>query len=240
MRITAKLNGLLSIIDRHSMGDNFRIHSLHRHTMLPNGTIRLETDAGKTGYKWANAMPITDVDLAQVHPTFFKFHDGALVPFEFAQGPLPVAVDAIPAAFLSEFVQYLVQHQLADMIALELGSFASCRRQKDSATAEIEVQWGDGGEPFTLCVSAKEVLGVDGKESRLIPTGWNVPATNPSGVQMPAPETPDPGTYWQSKTVKGVQTHMVFVGGGNGRNSSNLVTPELVVKELVGMGIIRG
>lgn len=138
--IPGNISDLLRIIDRHSMGDKFRIHSLHRHTMLPNNSIRFETVAGETGYKWANATPIEDVDLNKAHPTFFKLHDGRLVPFEFAEGPLPIAIETIPEAFFVEFATYVAQNKLADMVALELGDFADCRRRKDSVTAEIEVQ----------------------------------------------------------------------------------------------------
>jgi len=236
-KITSNLNSLIGIIDRHSMGDNFRLHSLHRHTLLPDHTIRLETDAGKTGYKWAKATPIKDVDQIKLHPTFFKFHDGAWVPFEFAEGPLPINVDVIPAGFFSEVAAYLVQNQLTDMIALELGHFTNCRRQEDSATAEIEVQWGEGGEPFTLSVSAKDLVDVDGKEHRLVPTGWNVTVSS-GGPRDPDP-APPAGTYYnEAKKSDGSVTHKVHVRGGN--RSSKDVTAEQVVQELVGMGIIRG
>ena len=203
----------------------------------PVNTVRLETDAGKTGHKWAKATSIKDIDLTQVHPTFFKFHNGSWVPFEFAQGPLPIAMEAIPVDFLPEFAAYLMENQLTDKIALELGHFANCRSQTDSATAEIEVQWGEHGEPFTLVVSAKDVVGVDGKQRRLVPTGWHltIPCSGPQNTDTEQPA----GTYYLEQTKSdGSKTHKVFVGGGN--SSSKNVTAELVVGELVKMGIIHG
>jgi hypothetical protein len=216
------------------MGDKFRIHSLHRHTMLPDTSIRLETDAGETGYKWANATPIEDVDLNKVHPTFFKLHDGRLVPFEFAEGPLPIAIEAIPNAFFVEFAAYVAQNKLADMVALELGDFADRRRRKDSVTAEIEVQWGEGGLPFTLSVSVEDLVDADGKERRLVPTAWNVPISR-GRPRDSSPDKPAPGTHWNEATKPdGSKTHKVHV------DSSEDVTPNLLVQKLVGMGILRG
>jgi hypothetical protein len=92
-----------------------------------------------------SATPIEDIDLNKVHPTFFQLHDGCLVPFELAEGPLPIAIEAIPDALFVEFAAYVAQNKLADIVALELGDFTDCHRRKDSVMAEIEVQWEDGG-----------------------------------------------------------------------------------------------
>lgn len=181
------------------MGDNFRIHSLHRHTKLPANTIRLETDAGKMGYTWANATSIDRVDLDRVHPTFFKLDEGSWVAFEFAEGPLPIASEAITEDFLSQVTGYMVNNELCDMLALELGQFAKCRAKKDLATTEIEVQWGDSGEAFTICVPVKDLADSGGKEhhqQRLVPTGWNVPIRGGcGGPRDSSPDKPDPGTH---------------------------------------------
>ena len=115
--IPEKISDLLRIIDRHAMSDNFRIHSLHRHTKLPANTIRLETDAGKTGYTWANAMSIDCVDLCRVHPTFFKVHEGSWVAFEFAEGPLPTAPKAITKDLLNQVAVHMVDNRLGDVLA---------------------------------------------------------------------------------------------------------------------------
>ena len=221
------------------MGDNFRIHSLHRHTKLPANTIRLETDAGKTGYTWANATSIDRVDLGRIHPTFFKLHEGRWVAFEFVEGPLPIAAEAITEDLLNQVAVYMVDNGLGDVLALELGQFAKCRAKKDLATTEIEVQWGDGGEPFTICVPVKDLADAGGKEhhyqQRQVPTGWNVPVRDGGGPRDSSPDKPAPGTHWNGSTkADGTKTHKVHV------DSTEPVTPELAVRELVRMGHLRG
>ena len=120
------------------------------------------------------------------------------------------------------------------MVALELGDFADCRRRKDSVTAEIEVQWGEGGVPFTLSVFVKDLVDADGKERRLVPTAWNVPISR-STPRDSSPDKPAPGTYWnEATTPDGSKTHKVHV------DSSEDVTPNLLIQKLVSMGILRG
>lgn len=108
------------------------------------------------------------------------------------------------------------------------------------ATAEIEVQWGDGGEPFTICVPVKELADAGDKEhhqQRLVPTGWDVPVRGGGGggPRDSSPDKPDPGTHWNpAKKSDGTVTHKVHV------DNTEPVTPELAVRELVGMRYLHG
>ena len=228
-----KIIGLLDIAERHSMGDNIGFHSLHRHTTLPNGTVHVESEAGKTGYKWSKATPVENVVLSEVHPTFFKLHEGHFVPFEFAEGPLPIVVNTIPETFLNKIAAYIADNGLVDMLALQIGDFAARRVHEDLAmlaTAEIEVQWGQDGENLTLCVSINDLVDTSGN----VQTGWNV--TVPGEKKEPfLPDGPPPGEYWlTSKKGNGAVTHKVWVG-----NTAS-IAPELLVKELIGMGYLHG
>ena len=71
----------------------------------------------------------------------------------------------------------------------------------------------------------------------LVPTGWNVKPAREGAVPSDGDgEEPDPGTYWHP-LVTDPNIHKVWVG----TNTESLapVTPELLIQELVEMGILK-
>jgi len=60
-----------------------------------------------------------------MHGTIFKLTLNALVPFEFIEGPSPLAASlSTPPTFLVDFVAYLTKHDLANQLALEVKDFS--------------------------------------------------------------------------------------------------------------------
>jgi hypothetical protein len=203
------------------MGDHFGVHAAHRHDAIPVGTVRLEADIGINGFTLTKPTSIESADASKMHATLFKVGQDGLVPFEFTEGPSPLDVTKVPAAFLAEFAAYIAKHELADLIVLEVGDFTKCAGIDSKSKAEIEVQWGEN-TPFTVVVPTAFLKPGAGD---LIGTGWNVPgAVEPDGE-------PDPGTHWL-KVDRPKDTHKVYV------DSVEPVTPELLVKALGEQGII--
>jgi len=214
------VKAVLKIIQLHGMGDHFGVHVAHRHNTIPFGTVRLEADMGINGFTWTKPTSIERPDASKMHATFFKVGQDGLVPFEFSEGPSPIDVTKVPAAFLAEFAAYITKHELADLIVLEVGDFTKRAGIDSKSKAEIEVQWGEN-TPFTVVVPTA-FLKPDAGD--LIGTGWSVPGT----VE---PDKPDPGTQWL-KVDRPKDTHKVYV------KSIMPVTPELLVKALGEQGII--
>lgn len=213
---TEHIKALLAIIDRHSVGHFFGIHSAHRHGVLPNATVRLEEDMGINGITWNRATDIHNLNTRDIHATFFKVNEAGLVPFEFAAGPSPVAGKEIPSEFLSEFATYVKDKELTGLVSLEVGNFSAGQVK----TAELEIQWGDK-ELFTVTMPVPALVNA-GME--LVPTRWNLSPRD-------AGNKPDPGTHW-AKVTKPVNTHRVFF------DSTESVTPELLFVKLTEMGLI--
>lgn len=184
IRYAKNIMAMLAIIDHHSMGAYFRVHSAHSHGTIPDGTVRLEADMGTNGMKWNRATAIENLAANQMRPTIFKLAGKKWIPVEFAKGP-------------------------TDLMVLEVGDFAKDGDMGSEKVAELEIQWGSAE---TLTVVVPVHLLADRALVHLIPTGWNVKANAiGSGSAAHDPEQPDPGTYWVSLT-RPQNTHKVFFG----------------------------
>ncbi|KAL6814032.1 hypothetical protein V8C40DRAFT_283138 [Trichoderma camerunense] len=217
------IKALNDIIRHHSMGHVVRAHSAHRHAIIPDGTVRLDTAMGVHGFTWNRATEIKVLDVNKIHATFFKITENGLVPIEFAAGPSPIAKADISAEFVAQFATYIMDNGLDSLIALEIGNFAKL----PTTMAEMEIQW-DTEEPFTLNLPAS-VINVDVME--LIPTSWNVKANNQESVPSGSDSNPRPGTYYAA-VIRPVNTHKVFFSG------RGPLVPENVTKTLVEMGLL--
>lgn len=218
------VKALLEIIQLHGMGDHFGIHAAHRHDAIPVGTIRLETDLGIHGFTWTTPTSVESTDASKLHATLFKVGQDGFTPFEFAEGPSPLDVTKVPAAFLAEFAAYIAKHELADLIVLEVGDFAKRGGAGATSTAEIEVQWGEH-VPFTVVVPTAFLSPGGGN---LVGTGWSVPGAVKRG---PKPYGPPPGEHWHDIVDK-PETHRVYF------DAIGPVTPEALVKALGEQGIL--
>lgn len=179
---------------------------------------------GVNGFTWNRACAIKNLDDTEIHATFFKVSEMGLVPFEFAEGPSPVAGSEITVEFLSELATYLIGNRLTDLMALEVGNFAISQAK----TAELDIQWGTA-ESFTVVIP---FFVLPDELADLVPTGWNVTRSGVGEVPCAPNREPDAGTTWAA-VIKPKNTHKVFV------NSTSRVTPGLLTTKLVDMGIIN-
>jgi hypothetical protein len=179
--------------------------------------------------KWTRATPIADELLAQdkIHATFYKVEDKVLVPFEFAAGPSPLKGREIPQQFIRDVARYLFEHDLTNLIAIEVGDFTKAPGEGPKRTSELEVVW-NWGEKLTVTLPYdKMVEGV----TNPVPTGWQVQDQDQNPEE---PEGPGPNEHWNESTKPdGTKTHKVHVG-----NSSS-ITPQLLNNALVQQGIIK-
>ena len=215
------MKALLEIIQNYGMGDVFGIHALHSHGALPVGTVRLESNVGLKGLTWTKATVVEKPDADNMHATFFKFSEDGVVPFEFAEGPSPLDMGRIPAEFIPKIGTYLAEHDLTNVITLQVGNFAKPDGVEPELTGEIELQWGQD-ILFTVVVPTSILK--QGVES-LIPTGWHVPATGVPDGEPPA------GEHW-NKVITPKETHKVHYDG------AEPLIPDTLVKVLVEQGII--
>jgi hypothetical protein len=212
---------LLRIIDRHSMGKLFGIHSAHRHDEIPVGTVRLEEDMSIRGLSRTNATAMDAVKPDNTHATVFQFIQNAYVGFEFAKGASPTAGTKVSPEFLAEIAKYLTDNDLIELLVLEVKDYS---KLDAGGTAEIEVLWGNT-TPFTIVMPISDLANVDG----LVQTGWSIPPTG-----LVTDPDPPPGEHWNpivSGPKKG--SHAVHV------DSSESVTSEGLVKALVDQGIFK-
>lgn len=223
------IKAILAIIKKYGMGNLFGVHSLHRHGQLPEKTIRLETAApGIDGMNWTRARTIARDPLAQdnIHATFFKVQGSTLVPFEFSEGPSPIKGQEIPPQFIADFAKYLFEHNLTDLMAIELKDFTKPRDGSGGRTSELDVAWGTIENLTVVLPFDQMVRGV----TNPVPTGWNLRDYNPESD----PEGPGPGEHWNQATKPdGTKTHKVHV------DSLEPITAELLYGVLVSQGIVN-
>ncbi|KAK4134013.1 hypothetical protein BT67DRAFT_434172 [Trichocladium antarcticum] len=223
------IKALLAIITKYDMGNIFAVHSLHRHDAVPERTIRLQTDvSGIDGMKWSRATPITDELLAQdqIHATFFKVQGTTLEPLEFAMGPSPLKGHHVPPQFIVDMVEYLTAHDLAGLVAIEVGEFTKTGASRGAnRTSELEVVWG-AIEKLTVVLPFHRMVE---EASNPIPTGWNAQDYDAEAE----PDTPPAGEHWnEAKKSDGRVTHKVHV------DSVAPITPELLNAALIGQGFV--
>ncbi|KXJ89676.1 hypothetical protein Micbo1qcDRAFT_212099 [Microdochium bolleyi] len=226
------VRALLRIIDSHDMGNVFGIHSLHRHDKVPEKTIRLEADVpGVPNMKWNRATAIDKALLTgdNMHATFFKVEGDSLVAFEFAEGASPLNGKDVPCQFIADMVRYLTEHTLTNVIAIEVGDYSKVRGTDTVASGELEVVWGPTQERFTVVVPLDHI--VEGAVNPVL-TGWNVK----DGTLENVDADPPAGQVWAEAVVGTKKTHKVFINKSHGDEGD--VTPELLQKALVDMGVI--
>jgi hypothetical protein len=211
------VKGLLDIVERHGQRGIFGFHRVHRHDIIPNDTVRLESDLGIVPGKWNRATPTESLDLSNIHPVVMKFfpEQEELVPYELAEGPSPVTMTAEVDEFVKDFTGYLIKHNLSEHFALEVIDPAKAG-QPVECKAELEVvDVGTVVLPMSMMVS---------KDS-IVATGWPSPLQPTDGEG----DDPPPGTTY-AKKVTG--THQVFT-------NNQVDAAEKLVDELVRQNIIK-
>ena len=181
--------------------------------------------------KWNRATPTTEGLLAkdEIHATFFKVEGDTLVAFEFAKGLSPFKGQKLPPQFLTDVIAYFIKHDLTNLIAIEVGDFTKARVMDAVPTGELEVVWGSTEEKFTVVVSLDRI--VEGVVEP-VPTGWNVKDGSPKSMDAEPPA----GQSWAKAVVGTKETHKVFVSKSH---NAETVTPELLNKVLVDLGLIK-
>lgn len=203
---------LVEIIARQGQLGKFSFHLVHRHDLIANDMVRLESDLGVVPGKWNKATPIDSLDLSNIHGVVFKFvpEQNRLIPFEFSEGQSPVSVGDVDDKFIKEFTDYLIRNNLPDTFALEIVHPAEGGPHE--CTAEVEV------DKFGTIVLPKSM--VNAKD--FLPTGW------PGPLQASDSEPPA-GQSWAKKVD---ESHKVFINKPIG-NAGELV------HELVRQAVIK-
>ncbi|KAG8420707.1 hypothetical protein J3458_002640 [Metarhizium acridum] len=201
---------IIYIITKHRQLGKFSFHLVHRHEPITGDAIRLESSLGILNGKWNKTVLIDSINLGNIHGVVFKFFsaENRFVPYEFAQGPSPIRSGDVDGVFLQEFTSYLIGHNLANILALDI-VHSGPDGQADECTADIGVdRLGTVILPKTA-VNAREFL----------PTGW-------PGLLQPDDSNPPAGQAWANKVD---EFHKVFINKPIG-------TARELVDELVSPG----
>jgi hypothetical protein len=222
------VKNLLAIFVRHGLREKIGIHLLHKHDDISKDQVKLETKLKTKSGKWIKPVSIDSLDPNNIHPVVFKFVfsfvDGELRlrldPYEFSEGPSPISVcDVDNNNCIEEVADYIMENNLADVIALQFLDSAKDAQHSKEPTVEVEV-----GKYGTVVLPMFMFMMNGGK---LIPTGW------PHTSRPYDPEgEPPPGEHWnEAKSSTGALTHKVHV---------DLIENEIgLLGELVHQGIIR-
>ncbi|KAI5920904.1 hypothetical protein F4810DRAFT_702683 [Camillea tinctor] len=208
------INNILNSIITHDLSEKFQVHLLHRHDLVENGTIKVESDLEGLPGKWNKPTQIDSLDLGNVHGVMYRpdTDKSRFAPVKFAHGPLPISWNGVVASFLGEVAEYFMKNNLADSLALEIAQPVKPGQPRE-CTAELEV--GDYG---TVTLPQSMVVA---KES--LPTGWSTI----SGLGDS--EEPPPGQTW-SKMVN--EAHKIFINkpiGGAQELVDELVGQQVVI-----------
>jgi hypothetical protein len=162
--------------------------------------------------KWNKATLIDSLDLTKIYPVVIKFLPelNRLVPFEFGEGPSPVSATDVNGDFIQEFIGYLIQHNLSNVIALEVVHPVE-EHQNIECTAEIEV------DKLGTVVLPQSMV----KALEFIPTGW-------PGPLQPSEGDPPAGQSWAPRVN---ESHKVFI-------NKPIITAKELMDELVCQGVI--
>ncbi|KAK2596799.1 hypothetical protein QQS21_006128 [Conoideocrella luteorostrata] len=221
---TEYIKDLLTLINKHGLGDLFGVHSLHRHDAVAEKTICLDAAApGIDGINWTRATPIDSELLAQdkIHATF-KVQGSTLIPFEFAEGPSPLKGQNIPPQFIFKVAKYLSEHDLTDLISIEVKDFTKACAGDDKRSSELDVVWGTTEALTVVLPFDRMVKGV----TNPVPMGWNPQGYNPESDS----DGPGPGEHWNESTKSdGTKTHV---------DRDEPISPELLYDSLVNQGYV--
>ncbi|EFY91461.1 hypothetical protein J3458_005691 [Metarhizium acridum] len=141
------IKNLATIIGQHQMTGKFAAELLHKHEDTRAGQVKLEVelktmpdelikpvlaeivDPSKLDEthkamigKWMKPAQFDSLDSNNVHGIVFKLNTegNCLVPFEFAEGPIPVSKDDnTHADFVNDFVDYVKSNNLSNVIGLQ-------------------------------------------------------------------------------------------------------------------------
>jgi hypothetical protein len=205
----------LSIIRRYELESTFQVHLIHRHDRIEQGLLRVESDLKTISGSWTKPIAIEHLNLHEIHGTVFMLlPDKRFISYEFCEGPPPVSLANIDIRFLGELATYLLDHELTNLVGLEV-------RHGKQAMGMVEFETNGGGT-----VLLPESQAVYGRLDRA--TAWTLGKkkgpTEPGG-------TPDPGTHWAETTT---EKHKVFMDGVEPKNEGELVAG------LVAEGILSG
>jgi hypothetical protein len=206
---------LLGIIIRHNLGHITAVHNLHRHDLLPAGTVRLEKNIGDVlpGAKLTPPAPVAELDFSKTHALTYVVDGNNLVSFEFEEGENSAPADAMTPEFLAEFTKFVNEKGLANIFALKIGDFTLTPRNR---FAEFEID-----RVGTLVVPSDNLT----MTGPVTETSWDVRGYN-------AENSDNDGTTSYHKVSTTKDTHKVWV---NSLDKS----PRLIIDSLINQGIIK-
>ena len=113
----AVVTALVNVFQKHDVQDRFGIHLLHRHFILPDGTIMFKPPPVDSDISLTKVTKLDAVDINKIRGALYLLNDtGKFQAYEFEYGD---PVD-IPPVFLQELASILKEFGLEKVVALDV------------------------------------------------------------------------------------------------------------------------
>ncbi|KAF2432862.1 hypothetical protein EJ08DRAFT_99914 [Tothia fuscella] len=163
------VSDLCSIITKYQVEDQYKVHRLHKHSMVPEGHIILGQHTLHPPGVWVSNIPIAKVDLQNIYPYTLSIDDsGELCPTEWREG----FHKHMQIEFLRDFFNYIQERYLGNMFALQY------RDPQEERGKKVEFAFNAGN--FTIASKFCVVL-LAGSPYNFLQTSWVVDNGNIEG-----------------------------------------------------------
>jgi len=117
---TTHLQQLAETFVKYNVHERLGVHLIHGHTRIAAGNVMLGHSFTEPSGRWAKAVQIEEVNLADVHGHIFKLADGgSFVAYEYVEGKASNLSD-ISIYFFKDLIEYLKLHQLEAIVGLQI------------------------------------------------------------------------------------------------------------------------
>ncbi|KAK3683016.1 hypothetical protein B0T22DRAFT_502141 [Podospora appendiculata] len=119
------IQNLAALFVCHNAEKIFGIHLIHGHFQIPEGTVMVGTNFQNPNMRWAKTTDVNKLDESSIHGHIFVLTNGGFRAYEFQDGPLP-DFNNVGQDFLVEFAHYVLDHNLVDLIGLQVLGDGAC------------------------------------------------------------------------------------------------------------------
>jgi hypothetical protein len=111
--------GVGRILVAHGLNGVLGVHLLHRHFIIPSGTIILNSNEGDTVV--SQITNISSLDLQKLRGAIFMLaDDGTFIPYEYKESGADYLSHTLPSQVSDELTDFLISNNLQHSLAIEL------------------------------------------------------------------------------------------------------------------------
>lgn len=114
-----RIQELAALFVRYNAHTKLGIHLIHGHFAAPEKAIMLGSNFSNPLGRWSKITRIDSFDPTTIHGHIFVLTTDGFRAYEYQEGPIP-DLSGVDDAFYSAFVEYLVTHNLSDLVGLQV------------------------------------------------------------------------------------------------------------------------